>query len=288
MKRTTVLAAVLLLAAPPVPVEAAEGARYGLTADFIHDDNATRGLYSADRKSDNVIVVEGSAMRSVLLSPTSGALFRAAARYSHFVHIEDISNLALIGRASYRIQPGAGFSAPWYELAGQAQWLKHADSKLRDGTILTIEASAGSYVTDRMRLSAGLGLDKREGGGTAGLYDLSTNRIWATADYRVGVHNTLYARLTRLAGDHVFNSITVSGLSPVWEPDSAFIGAFGRPTDSYRLDATSLLYELGFNYPVSRGQAIDVSLSGFSAKSDTGDLKYDGLQLRASYIYRFQ
>ena len=287
MKRPIALVAVLLMAAPLASAVAAE-MRYGLTADYVYDDNATRGLYSADRKSDNIVSVEGEVIRGVLLSPTSGALFRASARYTHFMDIEDISNLALLGRAAYRIQPGAGFSAPWFEIAGQAVWLKHADSELRDGTILTVEASAGSYVTDRLRLTAGLGLDERNGGGTAGLYDLSTNRIWATADLRTGLRSTVYARLTRVDGDHVFNSITVSGLSPIWEPDPAFISVFGRSTDSYRLDATSLLYELGFNYPVDRAQAIDVSVSGFRSKSDQGGLKYDGTQIRVSYIYRFQ
>ena len=287
MKRPIALVAVLLMAAPLASAVAAE-MRYGLTADYVYDDNATRGLYSADRKSDNIVSVEGEVTRGILLSPTSGALFRASARYTHFMDIEDISNLALLGRAAYRIQPGAGFSAPWFEIAGQAVWLKHADSELRDGTILTVEASAGSYVTDRLRLTAGLGLDERNGGGTAGLYDLSTNRIWATADLRTGLRSTVYARLTRVDGDHVFNSITVSGLSPIWEPDPAFISVFGRPTDSYRLDATSLLYELGFNYPVDRAQAIDVSVSGFRSKSDQGGLKYDGTQIRVSYIYRFQ
>jgi len=287
MKRATALTAVLLLAAPLAPAQAAEGARYGLMADIIYDNNATRGLYAADIKSDTIVAVEGSVSGSLLISPTSGALFRATARYSHFLDIEDISNLAILGRASYRIQPGGGFSAPWYEIAGQAVWLQHADSELRDGTILTVEAGAGSHVTDRVRLSAGIALDERDGGGTAGLYDLSTNRIWAAAELRAGLRNTLYARLTRLDGDHVFNSVTVSGLSPVWEPDPAFIDVFGRPTDSYRLDATSYLYELGFNYPLGRSDSIDVSLSGFQTKSDTA-LKYDGMQLRAAYVYRFR
>lgn len=290
MSRTIALFALFaapLLAMAAASAGAAEPARYGLTADYVYDDNATRGLYAADRRADNIISVEGSASKGVLLGTTSGALFRLSARYSHFVDIEDISNLAVLGRAAYRVQPGGGFSAPWYEIAGQAVWLKHADSVLRDGTILTLEASVGSNVTDRLRLSAGLGHDERNGGGAAGLYDLSQNRIWTTADLRAGMRSTLYARLTWLTGDHVFNSVTVSGLSPVWEPDTAFISVFGRPTDSYKLDATSILYEFGFNYPVGRGKAIDLSVSGFESKADSG-LKYDGTLLRATYIHRFQ
>jgi len=285
MKRITAIAAALLLAAQPV---LAESTRYGLDAELTHDDNAGRGLYDADRKADSILSVEGSATRSMLLGPRSGAVFRATARYSHFSKFEDLSNLALSGRAAWRIQPGTEFSSPFFEIAGNLVWLQHADSELRDGTIGSLEASAGSHLTDRVRLGAGFGMDKRDGGGTAGLYDLSTSRVWATLDYRFGVRNTAYARLQRLAGDHVFCSITVSSLSPVWEPDQALASGLGRFADCYRLDAKTLSWDIGLNYPLSGTRALDFALTGYSSKSDAGSLKYDGKLLRASYLYRFQ
>lgn len=289
MKRTIAIAALFLLAAPAA--HAAEGWRYGLSADVVHDDNATRGLYDGV-KSDNIVELEGSATRSVLLGLKSGALFRVSARYAHFTDIKDISNLALIGRAAWRYQPTQGLSGPWYEIAGQAQLLRHADSELRDGNIVTFEASAGSYVTDRTRLSGGVGLDKRSGGGTVGLYDLSTNRIWGTLDLRVGVRNTVYARLTRQAGDHVFSSGSVRGLSGVWEDDPALRGPLGLAiANAYRVDATTFVFELGFNYPLASGQALDFSVARFSTKAEEGIAqgeKYSVNQLRAAYLYRFQ
>jgi hypothetical protein len=285
MKRTTAIAAALLLAAQPA---LADSTRYGLDADYLYDDNASRGLYDADRKADNILSLEGSATRSMLLGPRSGAVFRAAARYSHFTTFDDLSNLALTGRAAWRIQPGSEFSSPFFEIAGNLVWLQHADSELRDGTILTFEASTGSHVTDRVRLGAGFGLDKRDGGGTAGLYDLSTSRLWATIDYRVGVKNTAYARLMQLSGDHVFCSITVSGLSPVWEPDPALASGLGRAADCYRLDAKTLSWDIGLNYPLSGNRSLDFTFTSYTSKADASGLKYDGMLLRASYLYRFQ
>jgi hypothetical protein len=102
------------------------------------------------------------------------------------------------------------------------------------------------------------------------------------------VGNTVYARLTYLAGDHVFNSVTVAGLSPVWEADPALAGVLGRPADAYRMKATTMLYELGFNYPLANGQALDFSFSSFSSQADSGGYNYTGNQVLASYIYRFQ
>lgn len=289
MKRTTAIAAVLLLAAPAA--HAAEGWRYGMSADVVHDDNATRGLFNGV-KSDNIIELEGAATRSILLGPNSGALFRASARYAHFTDIKDISNLALTGRAAWRYQPTPGWGAPWYEIAAQGQLLRHADSELRDGNIVSFEGSAGSYITDRTRISGGLGLDKRSGGGTAGLYDLSTNRIWGTLDVRVGVRNTVYARLTRQAGDHVFSSGSVSGMSSVWEDDPALRQPLGLGVaNAYRLDATTFIYEVGFNHPLGRGQALDFSAARFESKVTEGvydGTKYSATQVRASYLYRFQ
>jgi hypothetical protein len=289
MKRTAAIAAVFLLAAPPAL--AADAWRYGLNADLVHDDNATRGLYDGV-KSDNVLAVEGSATRSLLLSPNSGALFRGALRYTQFADIKDISNVALIARAAWRVQPRLGFSAPWYEIAGQAQFMRHADSVLRDGSILSIDASAGSNLTDRTRLSGGIGLDKRSGGGAAGLYDLSTNRLWGTFDWRLGLHNTLYARLTRLAGDQVFSSGSVSNLSAVWEDDPALRSPLGLAVaNAYRLDATTLIYELGFNLPLRRNDALDFSVQHSGSTVNEGPaegLKYSVTQARASYVYRFQ
>lgn len=288
MKRISAFAAVLLLA---VPAQAAEGWRYGLSADVVHDDNATRGLFDGE-KADNIAVLEGSATRSFLLSSQSGVLVRAAARYSHFTDIKDISNLALIGRAAWRYQPATGYSAPWYELAGQAQLLRHADSELRDGSIVSIDASVGSHLTDRTRVAGGLGFDKRSGGGTVGQYDLSTNRIWGMLDVRVGARNTAYARLTRQAGDHVFSSGSVSGLSAVWEDDPALRGPLGLAVaNTYRLDATTFIYELGFNYPLSRTQALDFSVSRADSKVEEGTVQgntYSATQVRATYVHRFQ
>jgi hypothetical protein len=291
MNRTAVIAAVLLLAAPPAP--AADAWRYGVSADLLHDDNATRGLYDGV-KSDNILVVEGSATRSLLLGPTSGALFRAALRYTQYADLKDISNVALVGRAAWRIQPTLGYSAPWYEIAGQAQFLRHADSELRDGSIYSIDASAGSNLTDRTRLAGGIGVDKRSGGGTVGLYDLSNNRLWGSFDLRLGLRNTLYARLTRLAGDQVFSSGSHQGLSPagIWEDDPALREPLGLAVaNAYRLDATTLIAELGFNYPLRRNDALDFSVLHSSSKVNEGiaeGQKYTATQVRASYIYRFQ
>lgn len=278
--------AVLLVFVPQVA--AGQDWRFGVSGEIVHDDNATRGLYAADRKADQIVAVEGTASRSHLLGEHSGMLLRGGARYAHFVDIGDLSQRSVFGRAALRYQPTLGFGSPWVEVAAQASWLKHRDSVLRDGSLWSVEASVGRHLTDRVRLAGGAGYDRRSGGGSAGLYDLATARAWGTFDYRLGIRNTVYGRLSYLTGDHVFNSVTVTGLSGVWEADPALAGPLGRPADAYRLDADTQLYELGFNYPLSGGQAIDLSASSFRSKAEVGGYSYTGTQVRAGYLLRFQ
>ena len=294
MKRATAIAAFLLLAAPAA--HAAEGWRYGTSGEIAHDDNATRGLYDADRKGDTTLSVEGSATRSVLLGARSGALFRAAARYSRFATFDDLSNLALSGRAAWRIQPGTAFSSPIFEVAGNLAWLRHADSELRDGTIATLEASVGSHLTDRVRLGAGFGFDRRDGGdpgraGEVAIYDLDSTRFWVNVDYRFGARNTAYARVTQIEGDQVFNSVTVGGLTGAWATDPAFAAELGRATDSYRVDSSSTVFDIGVNVALVRAHSLDFLYTSYSSKAKEGTQtgnKYSGSIIRATYLYRFQ
>jgi hypothetical protein len=299
MKRTVAFAGALLLFVPLAPSLAAEGWRFGASGEFAHDDNATRGLYDADQKGDSIVSVEGSATRSVMLGGRSGALFRAAAKYSHFTTFDDLSNLSLLGRAAWRIQPGTVFSSPIFEVAGTLEWLSHAESELRDGTITTLEASVGSHLTDRTRLGGGFAWDKRNGGdrgipGQFPIYDMDSTRFWVNVDYRFGARNTAYARATQIEGDQVFNSITVGGISSqpdAWAQDPAFISELGRVTESYRVDSSTTVFDIGVNWALNRASSLDFLYTNYSSKAKEGPQngnKYSGSILRATYLYRFQ
>ncbi len=299
MKRTIAIATIagaLLLIAPLAPALAAEGWRYGASGEFAHDDNATNGLYDADQKGDSILSVGGSATRSVMLGGRSGALLRAAAKYSHFTTFDDLSNLSLSGRAAWRIQPGTGFSSPIFEVAGTLEWLRHAESELRDGTITTLEASVGSHLTDRTRLGGGFAIDQRNGGdpgraGEVAIYDMDSTRFWVDVDYRFGARNTAYARVTQMQGDQVFNSVTVGSLSGGRATDPAFAAELGRATDSYRVDSATTLFDLGVNWALNRASSLDFAYTSYSSKAKEGPQngnKYSGSVIRATYLYRFQ
>jgi len=296
MMRHTAFAAALLLAAP---LALAQSVRFGLDAEYLYDSNASRGLYDADRKADSILSLEGSLNGSTPLGSRGGLVYRAAARYDYFSTVPGPENVALTGRVAYRVQPGTEFSSPFFEIAGNAVWLSHSDSELRDGSILSLEASLGSHLTDRLRLAGGVGVDQRDGGdpgrpGEVAIYDMEYARVWATLDYRFGVRNTAYGRIMHVVGDHVFNSVTVSGINPDpgnWATDPALAKELGGPVNSYRVDASTFIYDLGVNIPLAGNRALDFFVSSYSSKLNEGPYsgsKYSGYLLRASYLYRFQ
>lgn len=286
MYRHLAFAAALILAALPA---LGQPVRFGADAQIERDDNFTRGVQAPDQRSDTRLGVGAEAVKALVLGPRTGAVFRAGARYSHQVDFDDTSHLALTGSAAWRIQPVVGFSAPWIELAGDLQWLRHADSDLRDGTIASLTASVGSHLTDRLRLSAGAGAGRRSGD-SSGLYDLSTTRIFASADWRVGARATLYGRVARVSGDHVFAAVDplsqgwLSAIQEVLIADPALGSGFV----GYRVEAATMVYDLGVNYPLGNAHALDVSLTHAASETDRDAREYDATQLRVAFLYRFQ
>lgn len=291
MYRHLAFAAALALAALPA---SGQPVRFGIDLEAERDDNLTRGVVDADRKSDMALSAGGAATRAMVLGPRSGLVLRAGARYTRFADFDDLSNLALSGSAAWRWQPVVGFSTPWIELEGALQWLRHADSELRDGSIGSLTASVGSYLTDRVRVSGGAGVRQRSGDDT-GLYDLSTRRVFATLDWQLGARATVYGRVSRSDGDHVFAALdpTAQGwlipISEVIVSDPALAGGFnGVAPAAYRLEASTMAYDLGVNFKVGTAHALDVSLTRADSETDRDAREYDATQVRVAFLYRFQ
>lgn len=286
--------AILFLMIIPTAGAFAADTRYGLDAEIAHDSNVNRAAYAGDEQSDEILTVEGHATRSFRMSPRSGIVLRGGLRLREHLEFADIGSVAALGRIAYRFQPSPGYTSPWFELGGTLEAMRFRDSALRDGYIASVFGSIGKHMTDRIRIGAGLGLDERAADeGT--LYDLSTTRAWLTVNYRALPKLNVYGSATWLQGDHVFtaNYPTAQALlipySDVIVADPAFSSAFGgTPATAYRMEADTLLFELGANIPLAGNQAIDFGVSHFNSSADQGGGKYDGMMLRVGYLYRFQ
>lgn len=271
----------------------ADSVRLGAHAEWLYDSNINRAGGMDASRAESILTVEGQATRSFLLSYRTGAVVRGALGLTAHTDYTDLSHLFALGRVAYRYQPNPSFTGTWLELAGQAEWRRHQDSRLRDSVLGSVSASLGKHVTDRVRLGGGIGHEIRNS--REDVYDLRTNRVWATIDYRATLKATVYGSVNYLDGDQVFNTAyggtqAIAGpLAKALAPDPALTQAFnGLVPVAYRFDAETWSYDLGLNYALSGTRALDFSIGYFDAKADQIMQTYDGTILSLMYMQRFR
>ena len=285
------LAACAMLGIPGAAL--ADGTRFGIDAEYAHDTNVNRAALDKEELSDDSVSLEAYAARSILLSARSGLVLKATMRATEFFEFGDLSSLGISGRAAWRFQPSPGFTSPWIEIAGQLDGFKYRDSDLRDGYAGSVSASIGKYFTDRIRMEAGAGFDRR-GGGSDNVYDLSNGKFWAALDYKLTPKTTVYGSFTWIEGDQVFTLFNTAAWAPLYAyakavaADPVFSSAFGGAPTAYRLDAQTNRYELGLNIALNGSNALDLGWSHFDSRADHGSGKYDGDTMRVGYLYRFR
>lgn len=289
--RTGAILCALLI---PAAQALADATRFGIDAEFSHYTNVNRAALDGEEQSDNAVALEAYAARSFLLSDRSGVVVRGGLRAREFFDFGDMSSLGFAGRAAYRFQPSPGFTSPWLELAAGLEALRHRDSEIRDGYILSASASVGKYLTDRIRIEGGAGYESRNAP-EGEVYDLANAKFWGALDYKLTSSTTFYGSVTWLTGEQVFtlfNTAAWSGLYAYGKAsasDPVFAPAFGgaAPT-AYKVDADTTLLELGANIALKGNQALDFGVSWFDSKADQGGGSYDGATFRAGYLYRFR
>jgi hypothetical protein len=249
-----------------------------------HDDNLSRAEAERDRFSDNLLDLGLTASRTLMLTPSSGLRLRGGLRLEGHARFTDLDSLTADLGASYRIQPVAGYTAPWIELGVALQRQAYRDSDIRDGGLLAVEAIVGKRFTDRIGGRLGIGREWRRAD-DAEVFEWQRNRIFAMVDYKLGLASTLYASLSRDFGDQVF---TATPTWSYWEYAKAIAPdpVFGQRR-AYRIGAISDSLAFGLSLPMNAFSTLDVGLNYFHSDADGGH-SYNDTQLRASWLYRFK
>jgi len=269
-----------------------------VSLDYMHDDNIGRAELDRDILEDNIVTLSGSLNMPRLLGSRAGLLNSLRLEYAAQTEWEDLSALTASAASTFRYQPGAAFSAPWYEAQLVAALMQHQDSDIRDGARLRLNLAVGSDFTDRLVGRVGYRYELRRAW-EGEVFDLDNHRFSGSLDYGINDWVTLYGTLAWQTGEVVSTATPrpqVLNASEARHLDEALserpLGAarvgnfFEGDRVAYRLDADALTGELGLNVALSRKLALDLSALHFQAYGD-GDNDYDGLQLRAGLLYRF-
>jgi hypothetical protein len=249
-----------------------------------HDNNVSRAEDELDIKSDNILALDISASRSLMIHPNSGMLLRAAAGFAEFQHYDDISHLDLGVGALYRIQPVIAYTAPWFEAGMGLQRQNFMGSDIRDGNVLMLDFGVGKRITDLLRVRGGTGWERRYADDNE-VFDWRRLKVFVAADFKFSPNITFYTNMIRTYGDQVFTAT----------PTPAFLNAAKAIIDdpafgarrAYRLNAVADVLELGSSFSMSPKTTLDIGLRVFQIDA-SGNHSYDGAELRMSWLYRFQ
>jgi hypothetical protein len=249
-----------------------------------HDNNISRAEDGRDKFSDEITGLDLTITRSLMLTENSGLQLRGGLHLSQFAHFDDLSRLAVEAGILYRIQPVKAYTAPWFEVALGWQREEFRNSDIREGELLTLDFGVGKRFTDRLRVRTGYGWERRFADDNE-IFEWQRRNARISADFKVSPVLTLYGAATRSSGDQVFTATP----APAFRDSAKAIvddPVFGARR-AYRLGTQAEVLELGGSFSVNSSHTLDVGLRRFKIEADGGHA-YEGSEVRASWLYRFQ
>jgi len=278
---------------------------FNLNAGALYDDNVARATLDQDIVSDTIANLGLSADYRFHHSHESIIILSTTVDAYQYQDFDKLSNILASVKADYQIQPGHGYTAPWYHVALEYSLINY-QSSLRDSDGFTFEIGMGKRINDRIDFRSGLLYEKFEA--EADEFDIDNYRVYFSFDFKTHQYNTLYLTLGYNDGNVATsttdtttavtktNSVTGKNTSnaqlqahhlpnePSGAPlrvDDAFQNGF-----VYQLDTTAITLQIGDNYALSRHQSIDASVFYYST-SDSANADYSGIIAQLSYLHRF-
>ena len=259
---------------------------FDAAVDYVHDTNVGRGWHQ-DVLEDDVLAAHITANLPLLTGPRSGLLLSGGAGLRGYTDWGDLSEGRLDAHAVWRVQPGAGYDALWYEVHAGAALLEHTGSALRDGGTFATGLDVGRRLTDLVEVRAGYRYDVRRAF-DAPVFDTASHRLATHGEWRFAPRYTAYGGFAWQTGGLVVSSRKTALVEAVGEadaPDPALSTALAARR-AYRVDADTLSGELGVNYALGAHWALDLALEYFHSAAARG-LWYEGVQLDAGVLFRF-
>jgi len=257
---------------------------FDLRPTAIYAQNVGRAERSAEVEDDVVYGLDATAGYQMTIGRRSGLILKGGLAGRHHQRLGDLSNYRVHGSAAYLIQPGQGFSSPWYALSAGLSLLEHRDSAIRDGTRLDLGAQLGTRMTDRIALRAEYGYARRNAF-TGETFDIEDHTLGGTVEYTLRPRAVVYTGYAFSTGDVV----TDAGMNPrlrsvakAVAPDAAFPGR-----RAWRLAGDTHDFRLGTRIGFSRRDGVDLS-GRYFATDAAGNNQWHGWLVGAAYVYRFE
>lgn len=269
---------------PYIGAASADATHFDAEFSLRHDNNISRAEDGRDKFSDDAAGLDLTLTRSLMLAENSGLQLRGGLHLNQFARFDQLSRLAVEAGVLYRIQPVKAYTAPWFEAALGWQREEFQNSDIREGDLLTLDFGVGKRFTDRLRVRAGYGWERRFADDNE-VFAWRRRNARISTDFKVSPVLTLYGAATRSSGDQVFTATP----APAFRNAAKAIvndPVFGARR-AYRLGAQADLVDLGGSFSLNANNTLDVGVRRFDIEAEGGH-SYEGTEVRASWLYRFQ
>lgn len=257
---------------------AAGGLGVGVELTYVSDNNVSRSI-DADALSDNILGLSANYSWRLPVTERTRLVVQPSLGAESYFKYDGLSNVFAGLSFQYQWRPGSGFQTP--TLAAIAKVVvEEYNSDLRDGVRYSYGVSARSLLTDHIGLYGALTRDTREADHS--VFDTETTGVVLNLDYVATRSSTVYLGLGYRQGDVVSSVRPVPPYVVGVVADDAFPGT-GLWVN--RVDGSTQLYTLGFNYMINERHALDVSGRFIRASTDIG-VDYDSRQFTLSYLGR--
>jgi outer membrane autotransporter protein len=256
-------------------------------AGITFDDNVNRARDEADRFSDDIYSV--NVAKGMIFPLTSNSRVVA----SGFLNGEKLRRIVGLERVSVGVQgefqyrASGEFGAPTFGVFGRAVFDEY-HSDLRSGYRYSLGVNLRKALTDRIDLFAALAGNSRHA--ESAVFDGREYAARFNLDYSLGRQGVAYLGGEYRRGDTVSigrSSLDISTIAKAFVQDDVFLG---RGFVSYRIEAKTVLWTLGYNRPLGARDSIDFSLRHIYATptdAAASSSRYVVNQYSLVYLMRF-
>ena len=261
--------------------------RYSYEVAVADDDNIRNAQNDIDIRSDQIASVSLKARGGKSLSSFSLWNFGGSATYNAFKTFDTLNNVDIEINTRYRFALSSGFTSPIYTLGARLGGLEF-DTEMRDSTVLSLSADLTKWVTNTINMTTGWSYKLRES--KSEVFDTTNNRLFINFDTNFSKTSLLYTTFAVVLGDSVSSAsptVDIIDVADAIEPDDAF-GGVTTNQFAYRIDATTLVFTLGYNKIMTRSLSLDFSARFVDTEAkENSAVGYQRTILRASLLGRF-
>jgi hypothetical protein len=264
-------------------------------AGYTYDENVNRAPDSGPKLSDHIYSLNANKSLAASLTTRLRAVFNAFANGEKFYDNDGLDRFSAGVRGDLQFRPSGAFSAPTFGVFVRSS-VDDYHSEMRSGHRHTLGTTLRLPVTDRIDLFGSLSRSERSA--DHAVFDAKDGAGRLQVDYNFGRSGTLYAGGEYRRGD------TVSTLGPGFDTavrTKALVAdnAYHRTLTAYRYDATTVIWTLGYNWPLGARDSLDFAArraesepretlaGGGTYAGGSSSTRYTTNQLSAAYLMRF-